>query len=224
MIPDLPPYVNIVFILTALVTLWFLWKASSSVVAVIVAAIWLVLQGILSYKGFYLDSLTRPPRLALAVFPPLVLIILLLTTPAGKRFTQGLNLKTLLLLNIVRIPVEICLYWLFLHKAVPELITFAGSNLDMISGISAPMIYFVCFRRRSFRSKNLFLAWNIIGLVLLVSVVANAFLSAPTIFQKLSFEQPNVAILYFPFVWLPCFIVMVILFGHLVMIKRLLAK
>jgi hypothetical protein len=224
MIPNLPPYVNIVFILTVLVAFWFLWKASSSVTAMIVAGIWLVLHGILSYKGFYLDSLTTPPRLALAVLPPLVLIILLLATPGGKKFTQRLDLKTLLLMNIVRIPVEICLYWLFLHKAVPELITFAGSNLDMISGISAPMIYAVCFRRRSFRSKNLFLAWNIIGLVLLVSVVANAILSAPTIFQQLSFEQPNIAILYFPFIWLPCFIVMIVLFSHLVMIKRLLAR
>ena len=190
MIPDLPAYINIVFILTVLAALWFLWKASSSKAAVMVAIVWLAIHGILSYKGFYLDSLTTPPRLALAVLPPLVLIILLLTTPGGKKFTQRLDLKTLLLLNMVRIPVEICLYWLFLHKAVPELITFAGSNPDMISGISAPMIYAICFRRRTFRNKNLFLAWNIIGLVLLVSVVANAFLSAPTIFQKFHLNSP----------------------------------
>ncbi|TAH22438.1 MAG: hypothetical protein EAZ08_00730 [Cytophagales bacterium] len=47
-------------------------------------------------------------------------------------------LKNLIYLNIVRIPVEIILFWLFVNKAIPELMTFEGRNLDIIAGITAP--------------------------------------------------------------------------------------
>jgi len=39
--------------------------------------------------------------------------------------------------------------------------------------------------------------------------------------QLFAFDQPNIAILYFPFVWLPSFIVMTVLFSHLISIRRL---
>lgn len=223
MLPNLPAYITIVFILTTLLTLWFLWKASHSYSAMIIIITWLIIQGILSYAGFYKNSMATPPRFALAVLPPLVVIILVLTTKQGNVFIRGLKLKTLHLMHIVRIPVEVCLYWLFLHKSVPELMTFAGDNMDIIVGITAPILYFTCFKWREVRSKNLLLAWNIIGLVFLGSIVTNGILSAPTIFQRQAFEQPNIAVMYFPFVWLPCFIVMAVLFSHLVMIKRLLS-
>ncbi len=222
MLSNLPAYITIVFIFTTLLTLWFLWKASHSYSAMIIIATWLIIQGILAYAGFYKNSMSTPPRFALAVLPPLILIILVLTTKQGNIFIRRLTLKKIHLLHIVRIPVEFCLYWLSLHKAVPDLMTFAGNNMDIAVGITAPVLYFTCFKWREVRSKNLLLAWNIIGLVFLGSIMVNGLLSAPTIFQSQAFEQPNIAVMYFPFVWLPCFIVMAVLFSHLVMIKRLL--
>jgi len=224
MLANLPAYINIVFILTVLLTLWFLWKASLSIIVVIVSLIWLIIQGILAYFGFYLNSLGTPPGITFAILPPLILIVLILSTKKGNEFTRSLKLKRLHLLHIVRIPVEFCLYWLYLHDAVPELMTFAGNNFDIAMGITTPILYFTCFKRRAVRSKNLLFAWNIIGLVFLGSIVVKAILSAPTKFQQLAFEQPNIAVLYFPFIWLPCFIVMAVLFSHLVMIKRLMTK
>ena len=69
---------------------------------------------------------------------------------------------------------------------------------------------------------RLVLMWNVICLLLLLNVVINAVLSAPFTFQQFAFDQPNVAILYFPFSWLPGFIVPIILFTHLVSIRRIL--
>ncbi|HVF96549.1 MAG TPA: hypothetical protein VM871_04480, partial [Flavisolibacter sp.] len=37
-----------------------------------------------------------------------------------------------------------------------------------------------------------------------------------------AFDQPNIAVLYFPFIWLPSFIVPVVLLSHLVCIRQLL--
>jgi len=63
--------------------------------------------------------------------------------------------------------------------------------------------------------------WNVICLGLLFNIVINAILSAPTIFQAQAFDQPNIGVFYFPFVWLPCFIVPAVLFSHLVCLKKL---
>ncbi|HLL95226.1 MAG TPA: hypothetical protein VK404_09645, partial [Spirosoma sp.] len=41
-----------------------------------------------------------------------------------------------------------------------------------------------------------------------------AALAAPTPFQQIAFEQPNIGILYFPFVWLPSVVVPLVLMAH----------
>ena len=96
--------------------------------------------------------------------------------------------------------------------------------MDIITGITVPVLYLTCFKGRAVRSVTLLFGWNIIGLVMLGSIVVKGILSTPTVFQHLAFDQPNIAVLYFPFVWLPGFIVMVVLFSHLVMIKRLMER
>jgi len=149
-------------------------------------------------------------------------IIVLFATKAGRGFIDKIDLRTITLLSIVRIPVELVLYWLFVNKAVPQLMTFAGRNFDIISGITAPVIYFVCFKGSNVTNKKLLLLWNVIALALLLNIVINALLSAPFPFQQFAFDQPNIAILYFPFVWLPSFIVVTVLFSHLVSLRRLI--
>jgi hypothetical protein len=68
------------------------------------------------------------------------------------------------------------------------------------------------------------LIWNFICLGLLANIVVNSLFSTPSPIQKFSFEQPNIAILYFPFSWLPTFIVPIVLFGHLISIRQLLKQ
>ena len=99
--------------------------------------------------------------------------------------------------------------------------TFEGRNLDIISGLTAPLIYYIVFVKK-WAGNTLLLVWNIICLCLLLNIVATAVLSAPFPFQQLGFDQPNIAILYFPFVWLPCCIVPIVFFSHLVSIRYLL--
>ena len=98
--------------------------------------------------------------------------------------------------------------------------TWEGGNLDILSGLSAPIVAYYVFRKHSFSHKFL-LVWNIICLLLLANIVVRAVLSAPFPFQKLALDQPNIAILNFPVVWLPTFIVPVVLFGHLASLRKL---
>ncbi|MBK6834008.1 MAG: hypothetical protein IPG89_06940 [Bacteroidetes bacterium] len=215
-------FAAIIFILTVIISILFLYKASNSKTLLTTLIIWSITQSLIAYSGFYLLTDTIPPRFLLMVGPPLLAIILILTTKNGKRFVSSFDLKTLTLLHTVRIPVELVLYSLFLQKLVPELMTFSGRNWDILSGISAVLIYFLVIKKDKINT-SLALAWNFIGLGLLLNIVINAILSAPFAFQQFSFEQPNIGVLMFPYNLLPAVIVPIVLFSHLISIKQLLA-
>lgn len=133
---------------------------------------------------------------------------------------DNLDLKSLSILHVIRIPVEMILYWLFAYKTVPELMTFEGRNFDILSGLTAPFIFYFGFKTKQL-GRKVILIWNFICLGLLLNIVTNAILSAPFTFQKFAFDQPNIAVLYFPFNWLPSIIVPLVLFSHLVTIRQL---
>ena len=93
----------------------------------------------------------------------------------------------------MRIPVELVLFWLFLSKTIPELMTFEGRNFDIIAGITAPFIAYFGLTKTDL-SRQIILIWNFICLGLLVNIVVTALFSAPSPIQKFAFEQPNIAI------------------------------
>lgn len=218
----LPFYIKLIFILSTIFSALMLYKASNyskSIILIILS--WLALQAIVSLSGFYTVTSTTPPRFALLVLPPVILIAVIFFTIKGRNMLDGFNVKTLTLLHIVRIPVEIGLYWLCLHRVVPEIMTFEGRNFDILCGLTAPIVYYFGCIKKVLNSKVL-IAWNILCLLSLANIVTTAVLSAPFPIQQFAFDQPNVALLYFPFVWLPCCIVPSVLLAHLVTIKRLM--
>jgi hypothetical protein len=218
---NIPFYVYVTFGLTLIATLYLFYKATKkSKGFIILLSVWLSVQSIIGILGFYTITNTMPPRFQLLLLPTLVFTIIQFSTKRGRTFIDSLDLKALTIIHIVRIPVEIVLYWLFIGKVVPELMTFEGRNFDIISGVSAPFIYYFGFLKHKI-SKLILIAWNVISLGLLLNVVANGMLSAPTPFQQFGFEQPNIAVLHFPFMFLPACIVPIILFSHLSSIRQL---
>lgn len=224
MIQNLPLSLSIVFIFITLTTVWMFYKATNhSKLFLLIAVAWLLLQAFAGLSGFYKTSNILPPRFALLAIPPLVFIAIVFATAKGRKFVDSMNIKTLTLLHTIRIPVELVLLALSVYKLVPQLMTFEGRNFDIISGITAPFIVYFGFMKPKLGRKTL-LVWNFICLALLLNVVINAVLSLPSPFQQFAFEHPNIAVLYFPFVWLPCCIVPLVLFAHLAAIKQLLNK
>ncbi|MBG6149264.1 hypothetical protein IWQ47_001433 [Aquimarina sp. EL_43] len=220
MLENLAPYISIIFIITTCITVFLFYKASHSSKRVLsLIIIWASIQAILGYSSFYLDT-SLPPRFSLAIIPPLLFIILLFFIQKGKTFISKLNIKILTLLHTIRIPIEFVLYWLFLHQSIPELMTFSGRNFDILAGITAPFIYYFGYIHK-IASPKFLLGWNLVCLFLLLFIVVNAILSFPFPFQQFGFDQPNIALLYFPFVWLASVVVPIVLFSHLVSIQHL---
>ncbi|WP_462252049.1 hypothetical protein [Ferruginibacter sp.] len=218
----LPIYISIIFIAATLLTIAFFYKAANHSTAVLLILIgWIILQTVLGLSGFYVNFTALPPRFIFLAAPALLLIAVIFISTKGKQFIDGLSLKYLTILHIVRIPVELVLFWLFLNKAVPQLMTFEGRNFDIAAGITAPIVYYFGFIKKRL-SKKIILLWNFICLALLINIVVNAVLSAPTPIQQFALEQPNIAVLYFPFNLLPAVIVPLVLFSHLAAIRQLL--
>ena len=224
MVENLPDYISFIFILTVFLTVYiFYLAAKDSKTVLLVLFVWLIIQGVISFTKFYTLTNGFPPRFLLVTLPAIVFIIGCFTTSNGRKFIDSLDLQTLTWLHIVRIPVELVLLRLYLHGAIPKLMTFEGRNFDILSGITAPLIVYFGFTKKTLNSKWI-LIWNCTCLGLLLNIIVNAILSAPFPFQQFGFEQPNIAILYFPFIWLPCCVVPLVLFSHLATIRRLIKK
>jgi hypothetical protein len=233
MLTQSPILVSILFILTVVLTFIFCMKIignsntittqKKSIPIFLGLSLWLAIQIILSLNNVYSANLNAfPPKILLfGILPAFLMILLLITTSKGRQFVDSLPLKYLTNLHIIRIPVELVLYWLFINKAVPELMTFEGRNFDILSGITAPIIIYFGFVKSKI-NKKLILVWNIICLLLLINIVIIAFLSTPTPVQQFAFNQPNIAIFYFPFSLLPTFIVPIVFAAHLISIRQIL--
>lgn len=218
---NLPLLIYIVFGTTVLLAVLLFYKAtnkSGSFLKIVLP--WLLFQTLISSTGFYQNTNVFPPRFALLLLPPLVIIIRLFVSLKGRVFIDKLDLKILTIFHVIRIPVELVLFWLFSNKVIPGLMTFEGRNFDIFSGLTAPIIYYYGFVRKNL-NKRVILLWNFICLALLMNIAFHAIFSLPTRFQQFGFEQPNMAILYFPFVLLPACLVPLVLLSHLVSIRQL---
>jgi hypothetical protein len=224
-------YISLTFGLTTVITILLLgWTMQCSEATrkkgkwiVLGLFLWMFLQAVLTrYDIYNTDTDSFPPKIMLfGIFPMLLSIVLLFATKKGRQFIDSLSLERLTYLNVIRIPVEMVLYGLFVAKTIPELMTFSGINFDILAGITAPIVGYFGFTKPKI-SRRAILIWNFVCLGLLLNIVICAVLSTPSPIQKLAFDQPNIAILNFPFSWLPTVIVPIVLLGHLTAIRQLL--
>ena len=221
---NLQVYVYVVFGLTVVLALWLFAKAAHySKTFLLLSSVWIVFQSVLGIRGFYSDPATMTARFSLLFGPLLVIMILLFLTPKGRAITDGLDLKALTIFHVIRIPVEFVLLLLFTNHLIPKAMSFEGRNFDILSGLSAPIIYYLYFIQKRL-SKTGLLIWNIVCIILLLNVVSGAVLSLPARFEQFGFEQPNIGLGFFPFLLLPAALVPLALFANLAAIRQLLNR
>ncbi len=214
MIENLPLWLEILFIVTCVITIAFFYYSNGKPKRVaFILILWSIIQALLAYTGFYQNSDAVLPRFGLVIIPAVVLIIFGLLPKQQKWFFENRNIKISTFLHSVRIPVEIVLYGLFTHNMVPELMTFEGRNFDILIGITALLVGWLFLKQRI--SKQMLLIWNIVGLIFVLFILINGLLSAELPFQLFAFEQPNRAVNYFPFILLPATIVPIVIWTHL---------
>jgi hypothetical protein len=214
MIEDLPIWINWLFLMTAILTIGIFHFANGKPTKLtLFIIIWSLGQSILAFNGFYEKTDLIPPRFLIVLFPVLLIIIFGLTNKRLHYIVQNRNIELSTFLHTIRIPVEIILFYLFIEKMLPELMTFEGRNFDILAGISAPIIGILWLKKVI--GKSTLIVWNVIGLLLILFVFGNGILSSELPIQMFGFEQPTIAPNYFPFILLPATIVPVVIYTHI---------
>jgi hypothetical protein len=184
---------------------------------------WLIFQFVLAASGFYQNTQSLPPRLFVFGLGPALLLIIISFLIARENFVSILPLTVLTAIHVIRIPVELTLSWLSQARVVPEIMTYHGTNFDIISGLTAPVAFYFALKNTAV-SRYVLTGWNLLALGLVLNVVITAILCVPSPVQRLAFDQPNIAVLHSPYIWLPTVVVPIVFFCHFASLYQLLKR
>lgn len=145
--------------------------------------------------------------------PALVATIAVLVVLAGPRFRSvpdAMPLAALMFAQSFRFPVEIVLAMLADAGLMPRIMTYHGTNFDILTGLTAPLAAWAAVRGW----WRTVLAWNIAGLALVINVAGTAILSFSAATNVIKVTPPPDFAMTFPMVWLPAFLVPVAMLLH----------
>jgi hypothetical protein len=233
---DIPTVVGFVGIVVALVAglVGVVWRngrvlglsraacARRAAVTALLLLSWLGVMGGLAAQGFFDAFFTQfPPPLALALLPPWIAIIGCIAVPALRTSLTVTPLALLIGYQTFRVGVEYVLWLLYQQGHMPHAMTFEGQNIDLIVGITAPVVALLVVRPRPWTAW-LALVWNGAALLILLNTIRVAFQSVPGVFHDPTMQPPNTIISEVPFIWLPSFVVPMALLGHAVALAKVL--
>lgn len=217
------PDLSLGFLFTVLFTLFLFFNSFQQtgkrmlLIVFSVIGIWMLLQALIAGTGFYRNFVSPFPRMFLAVIPAVLAVIYF---GIIRNNLDHFQLRKLTFIHLVRIPVELLLLSLFYDKEIPIEMTFEGRNFDIVAGLTAIIFSHRWFYASPSGLKSLII-WNFAALALLFNIVITAVLSLPTPFQVFGQAQPNLAVTHFPFIWLPAVVVPIVLFAHIISIRKI---
>lgn len=183
---------------------------------------WLLYVGTLGYLGAVANTAMRPPGAALILVPVaafLAVLVFRTATDTGVRWPLAFPAWVLIGTQVFRVGVELFIHQLWIDGLVPKTLTFAGANVDIYVGATAPLAAWIA--TRGAWSRRLALIWNGLGILALANVVVRALLTAPGPLHLIHAEVPNRMIGTFPFVFIPGFFVPLAAALHVLAVRRL---
>jgi hypothetical protein len=177
---------------------------------------WGVFLLAVSATGFFTNFDTFPPRLAIVLFVPLVVIILAVRSAATKELLQVVPARNLIRLQVFRVFVELLIWAAFVLDQLPIQMTFEGRNFDVLSGLFAPVVAYWLVNNRT----AMYL-YNYLSLALLINIVTIAILSTPVPFRVFMNEPANLLVTKFPFIMLPGMLVPLAYGLHFLSLRQL---
>jgi hypothetical protein len=182
--------------------------------------VWFLYTGLMGHFGIISNSEMRPPGISFIVVPILLFLIFFIVRPSDSvQSVLAFPLWLILGTQCFRIGVELFLHQLWIEGLLPRMITFAGANIDIYIGLSAPLIAW--FSTRGRWGLKLASAWNILGLLALLNVVTRAVLTAPGPLNLIHTEVPDRMIGTFPFLLIPGFFVPLAVVLHILAIRSI---
>jgi len=190
---------------------------------VFLLAVWTALLLLLSYYGFFSQFETLPPRPALALLIPLPIVVVIAFSKKGTHLLQSIPLQWVVWMQSFRIAVELLLLMAFLKNLLPVQMTFEGLNFDILTGILALPVGYLLSKKKLY-APQLAIAYNVIGMLLLLNILVIAVLSMPTTFRYFQNEPANTLVAQFPFILLPGILVPIAYTLHIFSLRQLLTR
>ncbi len=209
---------QITFLVISILALVLFYLGSGKIkLFLAIALIWIFTIGSMAYSNFFLVLDVIPPRFIWAMLPAVLLCIFFI-----KRVdSDKINPKFLLAIHALRLPIELVLFGLYKEGKIPVYMTFGGWNFDILMGLSAILLLLYTIISKRSIPKSLFFIWNVIGLCFLFTIAVIGLLSAPLPIQQFALDQPNIAVLMFPYTLLPAFVVPIVLIAHVWALKKI---
>jgi hypothetical protein len=181
---------------------------------------WLLALGLLAGAGLFLRAGRVPPYFAAVGLLSSAAGVAFVCSRSGAALLERTSAAWLVGLQSFRVVVEIVLWALATQHRLSPLLTFEGRNVDILVGLTALPVAWLCFVRRAW-PRRVARAWNIAGIAILANIVVHALLSAPTPFQVLRTDPPTTIIATLPYIWLPGFLVPLALSLHVASLRTL---
>jgi hypothetical protein len=159
---------------------------------------WIVFQAVWSLSGMASRFEMFPLNMAPVLIIPFVTIVVFTLSKKTLPVLSSIPVRSIAQLQVFRVFVEILLWALFIERLLPVQMTFEGRNLDILSGLTAPLAALFLSK-----SKWGMAIWNLMCLGLLINIVTVAILSMPTDLRAFNNEPANTIVAEFPFILLP---------------------
>ena len=119
---------------------------------------WTLFISILGLTGFLRDFSIFPPRIMIVLVIPLIAMVAITFSKTGTAILEFVPAKTIVLLQVFRVFVEILLWSMFLQNILPVQMSFEGRNFDVLSGLTAPLVAY-----RLVNNRVALFIWNILS-------------------------------------------------------------
>lgn len=180
---------------------------------------WLTFITIASLSGF-LMHFGLPPRMIMVLMIPLILMLWLSLSGRLDTLLTAIPPHQILYFQSFRIAVEVLLLGMVTAQLLPVQMSWEGMNYDVLSGVLGLVAGFVVSRSKEV-PLGIMLGYNIIGMLLLLTIVTIAILSMPTAIRYFQNEPSNTIVATFPFVYLPGVLVVLAYSLHILSFRQI---
>lgn len=190
----------------------------TAVIVAVDTAAWMTLTWVAASSGILQQWDRRPPPFLFVILGIVIVSFILAFGGVGTRLAQFIPLWALVAVQSFRLPLELAMHALIERGIMPVQMSYSGRNFDIVTGATAIVVALLV--KKGYGGRGLVLAWNVIGLGLLVNVVSVAIASMPLV-KAFGEERVVTFVTYPPFVWLPAVMVLAALAGHLMIFRAL---
>ena len=184
--------------------------------------LWLGVTAIAALSGLLSKLDAFPPPFVVMMVSMLAVAFAMGFSSFGKSVAANTSFFVLIALQSFRLPLEFVMHHAFEKKIMPIQLSYSGYNFDVITGLGA-VILLILLKLKPQAPKSIIWIWNVWGIYCLIVIAVVAVAGSPIVHGFGGEpENLNTWVLFFPYVWLPTVLVVLAIFGHIIITRKLL--